>query len=184
MIAVNCHRCPAAAGVGAGRGLVRARLRGARIRVRGCDRATRELPLPPQRRIGVSPCSPCPGRSSLPGGERKTLRLVAQYADRCHIFGTRDEVAHKVDVLRRHCGVVGRNPSEIERTANVGAQTARTVQEWLKVGLQHFVVRLAYPFETKDLELELEWDLRISRKPRSGAHPHNADAHLWEVARH
>ncbi len=39
--------------------------------------------------------------------ERKTLRLVAQYADACNIFGGPDEVAHKLDVLRRHCDAVG-----------------------------------------------------------------------------
>ena len=37
------------------------------------------------------------------GGEQKTLRLVAQYADACNLFGPPDEVAHKLDVLRRHC---------------------------------------------------------------------------------
>jgi F420-dependent oxidoreductase-like protein len=51
------------------------------------------------------------------GGERKTLRLVAQYADACNLFGGPDEVAHKVDVLRRHCDAVGRDPNEIEVTA-------------------------------------------------------------------
>jgi alkanesulfonate monooxygenase SsuD/methylene tetrahydromethanopterin reductase-like flavin-dependent oxidoreductase (luciferase family) len=51
------------------------------------------------------------------GGERKTLRLVAQYADACNFFGTPDVVAHKVDVLRRHCDAVGRDIREIEVTA-------------------------------------------------------------------
>jgi alkanesulfonate monooxygenase SsuD/methylene tetrahydromethanopterin reductase-like flavin-dependent oxidoreductase (luciferase family) len=51
------------------------------------------------------------------GGERKTLRLVALYADACNLVGVRDEVAHKVDVLRRHCDAVGRDPGEIEVTA-------------------------------------------------------------------
>jgi alkanesulfonate monooxygenase SsuD/methylene tetrahydromethanopterin reductase-like flavin-dependent oxidoreductase (luciferase family) len=50
------------------------------------------------------------------GGERKTLRLVAQYADACNLFGGPDEVAHKVDVLRRHCDAVGRDINEIEVT--------------------------------------------------------------------
>jgi alkanesulfonate monooxygenase SsuD/methylene tetrahydromethanopterin reductase-like flavin-dependent oxidoreductase (luciferase family) len=50
------------------------------------------------------------------GGERKTLRLVAQYADACNFFGGPEEVAHKVDVLRRHCDAVGRDPNEIEVT--------------------------------------------------------------------
>ena len=50
------------------------------------------------------------------GGERKTLRFVAQYADACNFFGDADEVAHKLDVLRRHCDDVGRDPNEIEVT--------------------------------------------------------------------
>ena len=50
-------------------------------------------------------------------GERKTLRLVAQYADACNIFGGPEEIAHKVDVLRRHCDAVGRDANEIEVTA-------------------------------------------------------------------
>jgi F420-dependent oxidoreductase-like protein len=68
-------------------------------------------------------CSPMPVSQPRPriliggSGERKTLRLVAQYADACNIFGGPDEVAHKVDVLRRHCDDVGRDPNEIEVTA-------------------------------------------------------------------
>ena len=50
------------------------------------------------------------------GGERKTLRLVAQYADACNVNGDVTEVAHKIDVLRRHCEAVGRDPNEIEVT--------------------------------------------------------------------
>lgn len=51
------------------------------------------------------------------GGERKTLRLVARYADACNLMGTPDEVAHKVDVLRRHCQDIGRDPATVEVTA-------------------------------------------------------------------
>jgi alkanesulfonate monooxygenase SsuD/methylene tetrahydromethanopterin reductase-like flavin-dependent oxidoreductase (luciferase family) len=51
------------------------------------------------------------------GGERKTLRLVAQYADACNLFGTSPEdVAHKLDVLRGHCDAVGRDYDEIRKT--------------------------------------------------------------------
>jgi F420-dependent oxidoreductase-like protein len=68
-------------------------------------------------------CSPQPVSMPRPriliggSGERKTLRLVAQYADACNIFGGPEEIAHKVDVLRRHCDAVGRDPNEIEVTA-------------------------------------------------------------------
>jgi F420-dependent oxidoreductase-like protein len=51
------------------------------------------------------------------GGERKTLRLVAQYADACNLFGGDvDAVKRKLDVLDEHCAAIGRNPAEIERT--------------------------------------------------------------------
>lgn len=49
-------------------------------------------------------------------GERKTLRLVAQYADVCNIISSPDELPRKLDVLRRHCDDVGRDPNEIEVT--------------------------------------------------------------------
>jgi len=49
------------------------------------------------------------------GGEKKTLRLVAQYAQACNLFGG-PEVARKLDVLREHCEAVGRDYDEIEKT--------------------------------------------------------------------
>jgi alkanesulfonate monooxygenase SsuD/methylene tetrahydromethanopterin reductase-like flavin-dependent oxidoreductase (luciferase family) len=50
------------------------------------------------------------------GGERKTLRIVAQYADMWNVFGTPEVVAHKDGILRQHCADVGRDPDAIERT--------------------------------------------------------------------
>ncbi|MEX0665898.1 MAG: LLM class F420-dependent oxidoreductase [Acidimicrobiia bacterium] len=50
------------------------------------------------------------------GGERRTLKLVAQYADMCNISGDLDTTRHKFDVLRKHCDAVGRDPSDITRT--------------------------------------------------------------------
>lgn len=50
-------------------------------------------------------------------GERKTLRLVAKYGDACNLFATSpDDVAHKIDVLRRHCDDVGRDFGDIRVT--------------------------------------------------------------------
>ena len=71
-------------------------------------------------------CSPPPVSSPRPrvliggGGERKTLRIVAKYADACNFIGDAATVSHKVDVLRRHCDEVGRDPAEIEVTALIG----------------------------------------------------------------
>jgi F420-dependent oxidoreductase-like protein len=68
-------------------------------------------------------CSPQPVQRPNPPiliggtGERKTLRLVAQYADAWNgSFQTVEEAAHKLDVLRRHCEAVGRDPAEIQKT--------------------------------------------------------------------
>jgi F420-dependent oxidoreductase-like protein len=74
-------------------------------------------------RLEETLCRPAPVSSPRPrimiggGGERKTLRLVAQYADACNLMGDPAEVAHKIDVLHRHCDAVGRDPAEIEITA-------------------------------------------------------------------
>ncbi|HEV2014241.1 MAG TPA: LLM class F420-dependent oxidoreductase [Candidatus Dormibacteraeota bacterium] len=50
------------------------------------------------------------------GGEQRTLKLVAQYADMCNIFGDPATVRHKMDVLERHCEAVGRDPKTIVKT--------------------------------------------------------------------
>ena len=74
-------------------------------------------------RLAETLCSPMPVSQPRPrmliggGGEKKTLRLVARYADACNLVGTPDDVAHKLEVLRRHCDDVGRDPNEIEVTA-------------------------------------------------------------------
>ena len=49
------------------------------------------------------------------GGEKKTLRLVAQYAQACNLFAS-PELEHKLDVLRGHCEDVGRDYDDIEKT--------------------------------------------------------------------
>jgi len=51
------------------------------------------------------------------GGERKTLRITARYADWWHGFGAADVLTHKLAVLRKHCEEVGRDPAEIMPTA-------------------------------------------------------------------
>ena len=50
------------------------------------------------------------------GGEKKTLRIVAKYADMCNLQGSLDVLRRKDEVLREHCRAVGRDDREIERT--------------------------------------------------------------------
>ena len=66
-------------------------------------------------------CYPRPLQEHIPilvggSGERRTLKLVAQYADACNLFGEADVVRHKVDVLHRHCAAIGRPSTEIDVT--------------------------------------------------------------------
>ena len=74
-------------------------------------------------RLAETICSPKPVSSPRPrilvggSGERKTLRLVAWYADACNLFATEPaEVARKLEVLERHCADADRDPGEIQRT--------------------------------------------------------------------
>jgi F420-dependent oxidoreductase-like protein len=74
-------------------------------------------------RLAETICSPRPIRRPRPpiliggSGERKTLRLVARYADACNLFlRSPDDTAHKLRVLEGHCAAEGRDPTEITRT--------------------------------------------------------------------
>jgi F420-dependent oxidoreductase-like protein len=61
------------------------------------------------------------------GGEKKTLRLVAQYADACNLFA-RPDTARKLDVLRQHCEAVGRDYDTIYKTAYYWFDTSQGAQ--------------------------------------------------------
>ena len=65
-----------------------------------------------------APNEPKPLQKKLPiliggGGEKRTLRITARWADMWHGFGAPEVIAHKIEVLRAHCADVGRDPSEI-----------------------------------------------------------------------
>jgi F420-dependent oxidoreductase-like protein len=67
------------------------------------------------------------------GGEKKTLRLVAKYADACNVFGTSPaDVAAKLDVLRAHCEAEGRDYDTIAKTVLVTRPLLADVDAWLR----------------------------------------------------
>jgi F420-dependent oxidoreductase-like protein len=79
-------------------------------------------------------CYPRPLQEHVPilvggGGEKRTLKLVAQYADACNVTGDAANVTHKLGVLHRHCADVGRDPATIEVTHLSSATTAATRAE-------------------------------------------------------
>ena len=95
--------------------------------------------------------NPKPIRGRIPiliggGGEKRTLRLVAQYGDACNVFGDADGVRHKLDVLERHCAEVGRDPAEITKTTLLTVkdvdQAATQAADLVKVGLDGLVVNM------------------------------------------
>ena len=54
------------------------------------------------------------------GGEKVTLKLVAQYGDACNVGGDIETIKHKFDVIKQHCANVGRNYESIHRTSSTG----------------------------------------------------------------
>lgn len=75
----------------------------------------------PTLSIPDTTCYPRPIQDPIPmivggSGERVTLRLAAQYADGCNLFGDAATVERKVGVLHDHCATVGRDPAEVEVT--------------------------------------------------------------------
>jgi F420-dependent oxidoreductase-like protein len=75
--------------------------------------------------------NPKPLRGDIPivvggSGERKTLRMVAQYADGCNLFGDPGRAQHLLGVLHGHCERVGRDPSEITKTSMMPMAIAET----------------------------------------------------------
>ena len=89
-------------------------------------------------------------------GERVMLRLVAEHAQMWNTISSLEEYPEKAAVLDEWCRRLGRDPREIERTANVSGLSPKVVDGWLAAGLQHFVLRLASPFDTRDIERVLK----------------------------
>ncbi len=98
------------------------------------------------------------------GGEQKTLRLVAQYANACNFFAFmgNDALAHKLDVLKGHCDDVGRDYDEIERTVlgvvhlgDGGMSTAEMIgmcRGLAEIGIQHFIFSMPNSHEISPIE--------------------------------
>lgn len=68
------------------------------------------------------------------GGERRTLRLVAEHADACNVFGDAATVRHKLDVLEAHCADVGRDPGEVTKTRLGAIVLGATAEEAARKG--------------------------------------------------
>lgn len=97
------------------------------------------------------------------GGEQKTLRLVAQYADACNLFayGGPAFIQQKLDILKAHCDTLGRDYETIERTtldtATLGlggtaAQLIERCQQLAAVGVQHAIFNMPMDYTITPIE--------------------------------
>lgn len=98
-------------------------------------------------------------------GEKKTLKLVARYADACNLFARagKDELRKKLDIIRHYCEEIGRPYDEIERTAldtvhlATGQMTAEQViqvcRDLADVGIQHAIFNMPNVHEIRPLEI-------------------------------
>jgi F420-dependent oxidoreductase-like protein len=114
-------------------------------------------------------CSPQPLSRPHPpilvagGGEKKTLRLVAQYADACNLYGTPEVIKAKLAVLKQHCTALGRDYASIEKTTlgpaelAYGKMTARDViaqcRTLASLGVDHAIFHLPNVHEIKPLDI-------------------------------
>jgi F420-dependent oxidoreductase-like protein len=114
-------------------------------------------------------CSPQPLSRPHPpiliggGGEKKTLRLVAQYADACNIFGPPETVRAKLAVLKQHCDALGRDYGAIEKTTlgtvdlEPGKMHAKDViahcEGLAAIGVQHAIFNMPNVHEIRPPEV-------------------------------
>lgn len=111
-----------------------------------------------QRPVNQPPAVSRPHPPILIGGmgERKTLRLVAQYGDACNLFDIPDggkTIARKLEVLARHCDAVGRAYDEVEKTVSTRLNPGEPADAFAErcmalaaLGVEHAVVITAGPW--------------------------------------
>jgi F420-dependent oxidoreductase-like protein len=115
--------------------------------------------------LGHPVASPAPVQRPRPriliggAGERRTLRLVAQYADACNLFDIPDEgrtITHKLAVLAQHCADIGRPYEAIEKTLSTRLGTEESTSEFVRrceaaadLGIEHMVVITSGPWTEK-----------------------------------
>ncbi len=101
--------------------------------------------------------NPGPVNGSLPvmiggGGEKFTLRLVAEHADMSNVFGDPHEARHKNEVIDRWCEKVGRDPAEVERTVLIEPAKLAMADAYAEAGVDHLIVMTGAPYDLGEVE--------------------------------
>ncbi len=111
---------------------------------------------------------PKPLRGKVPiliggGGEKKTLRITAKYADMWHGFGDAETMVHKLEVLDGWCKEVGRDPNEIERSTGTDRRDTDEKRDALvQAGISHLILGMGAPWDFAAVEKLVQW--RDSRR--------------------
>jgi alkanesulfonate monooxygenase SsuD/methylene tetrahydromethanopterin reductase-like flavin-dependent oxidoreductase (luciferase family) len=106
---------------------------------------------------------PSPVRNPIPilmggGGEKKTLRIAARYANMTHTFGDPETFAHKMQVLNNWCAEVGRDPGEIERSCETQKFATDAQRDaYVKAGATHLIMGMGEPWDFDAVAQLLKW---------------------------
>ncbi|CAN5354699.1 LLM class F420-dependent oxidoreductase [soil metagenome] len=112
--------------------------------------------------------NPGPVNGKLPimiggGGEKVTLRIVAEHADIWNGFGDPEAIAAKSAILDEWCAKIGRNPDEIERSVLIAAPEAiEQAGEYVAKGITHIIYGVGGPdYDLDQLKRLLEWKSKL-----------------------
>ncbi len=117
----------------------------------------RDLPIIMDRFSRLEP----PPRGRLPilvggGGEKVTLRLVAEHADAWNSFGPPESYARKNAVLDEWCARIDRNPKQVERTVAINGSEVDNAPAYLDAGAEHLIVMLGPPYDLRPVHALLK----------------------------
>jgi probable F420-dependent oxidoreductase len=90
------------------------------------------------------------------GGEKVTLRLVAEYADMWNTGGSPSDFTHKNNVLNEWCEKVGRDPASIERTVMTFLPTPEVLEQFIEAGVDHIIISSPTPYDMTAVETAME----------------------------
>lgn len=123
------------------------------------DNLARDLPIIKDR---LSKLDPQPV-GSMPiliggGGEKVTLRIVAEHADIWHSFGDLPVFTRKSRILNEHCAAVGRDPSDIQRSVGIGRHKISDADALREAGVTEFTIGISGPdYDLSAIEDWLAW---------------------------
>lgn len=112
------------------------------------ERRMGTLNPPPTRKIPILVAA---------GGERKSLAVVARYADIWNTFAEGEDYARKSRILDEHCARIGRDPAQIERSVLVGGAPDAVGQPLLENGVRLFVLGVNPPYDLSNVERWVAW---------------------------